>query len=111
MLAERVLVKAGYRVRSASSGVEALAMVEGEGLRPDGVLTDVVMPGLNGIELVRALRAGQPDLRVLFMSGYTQGHLDLGTEAPADLLVKPFGADELVARVQAMLSREPVSRA
>jgi two-component system cell cycle sensor histidine kinase/response regulator CckA len=68
------------------------------------LITDVVMPRLSGPELAEALRGRQPGLDVLFMSGYNDSHLvSRGIEeAQVELLVKPFRADELSARVQAL---------
>jgi CheY-like chemotaxis protein len=70
-LLEGMLGSLGYRVTVAGSGKEALLMMNVGGLEPDLLLTDVVMPGMDGSVLVKRLRQRYPDLKVLFMSGYT----------------------------------------
>jgi PAS domain S-box-containing protein len=103
-----ILSHVGYKVTVAANGGEALLLVEEEGLRPDLLITDVVMPRMNGKQLVDRLRRTQPGLRVLYISGYTdnaivhQGILDPG----APFLQKPFGLQELGDRVQQILSGE-----
>jgi len=101
------LTRAGYRMLEASDGHEALARAAEHDGDIDLLLTDVVMPGLNGRELARRFRAARPDARVLFMSGYAGDVVAAeGTlQGDADLLVKPFTPDELVARVCAALDR------
>ncbi len=101
----RSLMAVGYRVLAASSGREALEVAAREKGAFDLLLTDVIMPGLNGREVAGELRSRRPDLRVLYMSGYTQdvisqaGVLDSGI----DFLSKPFTAALLLDRVQAVL--------
>ena len=65
--ASRVLEGCGYHVVTAGSGEEALAKCADDGLEPDLVITDVVMPGLNGHQLVDRLRARRAGLRVLYV--------------------------------------------
>jgi CheY-like chemotaxis protein len=101
----RALEGSGYRVIPAASGEEALAIARKPGERFDMVVTDVVMPGMTGREVVDELRRRMPDIPALFVSGYTQeaiaqrGVLDSGLE----FLPKPFTPSTLVARVMAML--------
>ena len=101
----RALEASGYRVIPAASGEEALVIARQSGERLDMVVTDVVMPGLTGREVVDELRRSLPDIPALFVSGYTQdaiaqrGVLDSGVE----FLPKPFTPSTLVARVRAML--------
>ncbi len=101
----RALRGGGYRVLLAGSAAEALELEAGLA-GPLGLLvTDVVMPGMDGRELADELRRRRPGLRVLFVSGYAQdivGHhgvLDAGVE----LLQKPFNSGALLARVRAVL--------
>jgi PAS domain S-box-containing protein len=104
-LLRTMLANLGYRVTLAADGREALVAVEEQGLRPDLLLTDVVMPGMSGPLLAERLRRAHPELKVLFMSGYTDdalGHhgvLDPGTV----LLQKPFGSADLASRLRAVL--------
>ena len=107
-LMHRVLTKGGYTVLAAGDGLEALALVE-EHKRPiDLVVTDVIMPRMNGPELASRLRARDPGIRLLYVSGYTADQLrsaqtDLG--ADATLLPKPFTSDGLLRRVREVLDR------
>ena len=95
----------GYRVVAAEDGPEALAALQTEGVF-SLMLVDVVLAGgLNGREVAEAARAMQPDIKVLFMSGYTEnaivhhGRLDAGV----NLLGKPFRRAEIARKVRAML--------
>ena len=104
-LACSILEDAGYRVVSAPGGPEALALAREE--PPFALLlTDVVMPEMSGADLAGRLRAEQPSLRVLYMSGYTADVLD--DEALAlphtAFLRKPFGTGELTAAVRGLLA-------
>jgi two-component system, cell cycle sensor histidine kinase and response regulator CckA len=70
-LLDNMLTAHGYRVILAADGIQALAIVEQQNMRPDLVLTDVIMPGMSGKVMADRLREKQPDLKVLYMSGYT----------------------------------------
>jgi len=104
-LLDRMLSSLKYRVTVAADGSEALDLIEGRGLRPDLVITDVVMPRMSGRELVERLRKIRPDIKVLFMSGYTDnaivhhGVLDPGTP----FLQKPFNLHSLATKVRELL--------
>jgi two-component system cell cycle sensor histidine kinase/response regulator CckA len=107
-LVERVLGRAGYTVLTARDGPAALDVVEGPGTPVDLVITDIVMPGMTGLELARQARQVRPALRVLYMSGWATDTFDeIGQdERTADVLVKPFAAHELIARVATLLRAE-----
>jgi PAS domain S-box-containing protein len=98
------LEHAGYRVLDAGSGADALDLCS----RHEGpvhlLLSDVVMPAMDGPELARRLRGSRPDLRVLFMSGYTDERLEGHelSQAPQHLK-KPFSPEVLTATVRAVL--------
>jgi DNA-binding NtrC family response regulator len=99
--AARVLEREGYRVVQASDGAEALSLVRAEEMPVDIVLSDIVMPNLNGVHLMEALSASHPDIPVILMSGYAPAELSaLGIPAPCSILVKPFSADRLLAEVK-----------
>jgi two-component system cell cycle sensor histidine kinase/response regulator CckA len=107
----RALRRAGFHVRSAANGREALALwsaLAEQGADVCAVVTDVVMPGLGGVGLARALRAERPTLPVLFVSGYAADALDPAMlDARTGYLEKPFGAPDLVARLGALLAAAP----
>jgi two-component system, cell cycle sensor histidine kinase and response regulator CckA len=111
-LAKRVLERKGYQVFLAQCGASALELFPTLTGRVDLVVTDVVMPGMGGRELAERLRDQQPDLRVLFMSGYTADEiLRQGIEAEAvHFIQKPFAPDGLARKVSEVLL-EPVAEA
>jgi two-component system, cell cycle sensor histidine kinase and response regulator CckA len=105
-LAREILTDHGYRVLEASEGEEAIGIIRRQ---PDPIhllVTDVVMPGMNGHVLAETLRKERPDLKVLYMSGYTDDVLTQGGSLHADtlLLEKPFTAGTLLRRVREALS-------
>jgi two-component system, cell cycle sensor histidine kinase and response regulator CckA len=101
----RLLEWHGYRVIEAGNGREALRVYEDNPEAIDLVLTDLVMPAMGGYELVERLRAGNPALRVVFMSGYTERTIaDDSTMPPGTGFVeKPFTVDTLMRRVREVL--------
>jgi CheY-like chemotaxis protein len=107
---ERQLMLLGYNVVAASSGAEAIQLYE-QGFRPDLLLTDVIMAGgMNGRELAERLTNVSPELRVLFMSGYTSGVLaNAGNAIPEGtyFLGKPFRRSKLARAVREALENVP----
>jgi two-component system, cell cycle sensor histidine kinase and response regulator CckA len=99
-LARRVLSQAGYDVTIASDAEQAMATPWAQHGGIDLLLTDIVMPGLSGTDLADALRARQPGLRVLYVSGYFDGASIQGRVPPDALLHKPFTPDALLSRVR-----------
>ncbi|HEY1339268.1 MAG TPA: response regulator [Bryobacteraceae bacterium] len=98
-----ILESAGQIVLEASSGEEALRLLEEHDPRPDLLLTDIVMPGMSGIALAAQAHKRFPGLHVLFMSGYSQ---DFAAELSGSVcVVKPFKPAELVAAIQSALAR------
>jgi signal transduction histidine kinase/CheY-like chemotaxis protein len=99
----------GYTVIEARSAANAIQIMEAQMDEVDLVLTDVLMPGMKGRELVSRLTTMRPDLKVLYMSAYTEdaainiGVLNPGTE----FIEKPFGPDDLAAKVREVLTRTP----
>ncbi|MGH7568425.1 MAG: response regulator [Gemmatimonadales bacterium] len=104
-LARKVLEQAGYAVLVAAGGAEALRLAEEHPGPVDLLVTDVVMPGMNGRELMRQLVQRRPGVRVLYLSGYSDdaverhGVLDPGTA----FMQKPFTPAALAAKVRAVL--------
>jgi len=111
-LAVRELEELGYLVLAAANGVEALQVARSLERPVDLLVTDVVMPEMNGVELAESLVDLWPELAVLFMSG----HLDEGAmerhplDPDADLLPKPFTPDQLGRRARHALDRAAASR-
>jgi hypothetical protein len=105
-LTRRILSRQGYEVVEAETPEHAISLCEG--MKPDLLLTDVVMPGMSGKDLSERLRERHADLRVLFMSGYTDNVMDrYGMVAGGDsLLQKPFNGRELLEAVQEALAAE-----
>lgn len=102
----KTLRAAGFRVEVARDGAEGLERALA--LRPDLVLLDVMMPRLNGYEVLEELRRADPEMLVLMLTAKGEEHDKVrGLRAGADdYVVKPFGVDELVARVNAALRRK-----
>ena len=104
-LGKMILEELGYKVLAAHTPVYALHLVEEHPGDIHLLITDVVMPEMNGRELAELLRAVRPNLKCLFMSGYTadaiahRGILEEGL----NFIHKPFGSDELAARVRQVL--------
>jgi PAS domain S-box-containing protein len=103
-LAEAVLAMAGYDVQAASSGEQALQLLE-DGARVDLLFTDVIMPGgMNGLELVERIRQLHPHLPVLVTTGYMD-ELPGRTGGPGlNILAKPYKHEDLLERVAAELA-------
>jgi len=105
-LAARILTRGGYRVLTAGSGTNALEVCQEHAGPINLLLTDVVMPGgMNGRDLAQRLSISQPDLKVLYMSGYTDDAIVHHGILDSDVafLEKPFTPDVLLLKVHEML--------
>ena len=104
-LAKRILSSAGYNVMTAANGGEALLTCEQHADRIHLMLSDIIMPGMNGPELARRVARLRPDMKVLFMSGYADdafgGRFVL--DAGVQVVDKPFTSEALTQRVRAVL--------
>jgi two-component system, cell cycle sensor histidine kinase and response regulator CckA len=108
-----LLKHAGYRVLDTSDGLQALRLVRE---RPpaeviDLVVTDVIMPHMDGVQMAREICALRPDTRILFISGYTSDYLETrgALNAGVSLLEKPFAPAALLQTVRKVLERPPVT--
>jgi CheY-like chemotaxis protein len=100
----RILARGGYGTYEAADGAEALASLRA-GLAVDLVLSDIVMPQVDGVKLLEALSVSHPDLPVLLMSGHAAPDLTArGIAAPCGLVMKPFTQERLVEEVRRCLS-------
>ncbi len=101
---QRGLTYEGYRVDTAADGAAGLALARAE--TPDLVILDWMLPGMDGLEVCRRLRAGGPTPILMLTARESVSDRVLGLDAGADdYLVKPFEFDELLARVRALLRR------
>jgi CheY-like chemotaxis protein len=106
-LCVQILEQLGYRVLQARDGIEAIAEVQGYGDRIDLLLTDVVMPGMNGSELAAQLVAHNPGMKVLFTSGYTEdviSHHGVLAEG-VSFIGKPYTPLTLARKIRGVLDK------
>jgi two-component system cell cycle sensor histidine kinase/response regulator CckA len=98
----------GYTVLEAPGGEQGLEIVRQHKGTIDLLVSDVVMPNMDGPTLVRAARKLRPEMRIIFMSGYAEDAFRRAEERPEDFefLPKPFGLKQLVAKVKDVLSNE-----
>jgi two-component system cell cycle sensor histidine kinase/response regulator CckA len=106
-LTVRLLTQLGYQVLSAASGAEALEVSRAHSGEITLLLTDLMMPGMNGRQVAEALRKERPGIHVLYVSGYTESTvLDRGVLEPdVDFLPKPFSRNVLGLKLREILSR------
>ena len=99
----RALERAGYEVTSCADGEEALTHLDQSW---DLLLTDIVMPGVDGIEVARQAAARQPSLRIMFITGFAAVALSAKETAPAGakVLAKPIHLREIVTEVDRMMA-------
>ncbi len=104
-LCRTILERAGYTVRTAENGEDALAILEADGERIDTVLLDLVMPRVGGHEVMERSAKALPHLKFLFMTGYDPQGLPLGDGEGAShaVLRKPFEGRELLAKLRRLL--------
>jgi signal transduction histidine kinase/CheY-like chemotaxis protein len=108
-LGQALLERLGYRVLAAATPAEAMGLMISTGTPIDLLITDVVMPGMNGRQLAERVRTAHPQMRCLYMSGYTanviahQGVLEQGVQ----FIEKPFSVDALAAKVRQVLDAAP----
>ena len=101
----RALERSGYEVVSVDRGTDALPYLEAE--RFDLLLTDIVMPEMDGIELAQKAAEIAPDMRVMFITGFAAVALKAGKAQPsAKVLSKPFHLRDLVAEVDRLFQTE-----
>jgi two-component system cell cycle sensor histidine kinase/response regulator CckA len=109
--ASRVLSDAGYIVATAEDGAEALDLIRGLGQPVGVVVSDIVMPRINGVQLLEALSVSHPGLPIILMSGYAPTQLaERGIAAPCSVLSKPFAPELLLAEVRRCLDRATPER-
>ena len=110
-LLRKVLTRQGYTVLEARHGRDALMALERHRGTVHLVVTDIVMPEMGGRELADRLRAERSDLKILFISGYTNDEIVRRgvSDSDMDFIQKPFSSDDFLRRVREMLDGEPSS--
>ncbi len=105
LLTQHILRTHGYTVHEAEDGFQALDLIRRNTLHIDLLITDLVMPGMNGKELAMRLRGHFGDLKVLYMSGYSDNPPVTGAESqgPTTFLQKPFSPEDLIRLVREIL--------
>ncbi|MCX7822069.1 MAG: PAS domain S-box protein [Syntrophobacterales bacterium] len=96
-----------YKVTLAGSGDEAISIIEEKGLKPDIVITDVIMPGMSGKELAKRIQHIHPEVKIIYMSGYTDNviaHHGI-LEQDVVFLQKPFTVKELQNKIKEVMTR------
>ena len=101
-LCQRILELGGYSVMSAAGGEEALRLAQKDPASIDLALLDVVMPIMNGKQLAERLRALNPDINVVLMTGYTLGEIReiVGEKNPYRIIWKPFKTESLLRMIE-----------
>jgi two-component system cell cycle sensor histidine kinase/response regulator CckA len=104
----RALRNKGYKVLEAKSGEDALETIRDGGENIDLLITDVVMPRMDGPALIREVRETHPDLKVIFISGYTEDAFRqrLDSDSEIHFLPKPFSLKQLAGKVKEVISGE-----
>jgi CheY-like chemotaxis protein len=105
-LAKRILTQQGFHVIEASDGAEALEVASAYAQQIDLLLTDVIMPKVNGLVLARGLLQERPGIRVLYISGYVEKSMLLAKHPESILLQKPFTPETLIAAVRQVFASE-----
>jgi len=108
-LATEFLSASGYIVIAAKDGIEALEMAEQHKKSIDVLVTDVVMPRMRGTELAMRLRRANPNINVVYMSGYLEHNSDDSFLNDAELLQKPFSRESLLQKLYALRARDAAS--
>ena len=107
----RALRNKGYKVLEAKSGEAALELLQSSGEKIDLLITDVVMPRMDGPALIREVREVIPDMKVIFISGYTEDAFRqrLDSDSEIHFLPKPFNLKQLATKVKEVISGETVA--
>ncbi len=107
-ISEITLTEAGFKVVTSADGLEALALIEKEDFIPDLIITDVVMPGIHGPQIIERIRKKLPDVKVVYISGYPDetivNHGILESDVP--FIQKPFSGTTLKTRVLEVIKRK-----
>lgn len=113
MLLSEILRRAGHEAHCAADGEQALAFLRAPGARFDLAVLDLVMPGIDGAQLIGFCRDEFPHLPLLLTSGYSREFVfeRLGDRRPDRFLPKPWDADQLIEVINSLLAQGPGNRA
>ncbi|MBI4045308.1 MAG: response regulator, partial [Devosia nanyangense] len=102
----RALKTTGYEVFEADSGEEALEVLEEIGYEVDLIISDVVMPEMDGPALLKRVRQTKPDIKVIFVSGYAEESVrkDIEDDQSVEFLPKPYSLDQINSKVKEVLA-------
>jgi len=107
-LTRNMLEKFGYKVLEAENGLEACQLSESQAFPIDLLLTDIVMPGMSGVDLSARVQKKRPGIKVVYMSGHTGQGIGQGVLPPnSNFLPKPFSRESLAAKISDALRTEP----
>jgi DNA-binding NtrC family response regulator len=97
----------GYQVYTALHGIDALELIKAKNIKIDLLVTDLVMPDMDGRELSEKIKEKSPDIDVLFVSGYANNHIvhSGGLEKDINFLQKPFSVHSLLQKVREILDK------
>lgn len=104
----RILESSGYKIIEAADGQEALSICRAQNLKVDLLITDVVMPEMSGHELAKKLIEDYPEMKIVYMSGYTNDIVTRHgiTKDRANFIQKPFSPEELTRKVHQLLNKQ-----
>lgn len=102
--AKMTLLRRGFSVLAACSAERAIELYEKSSIKIDVVVADLVMPGMNGHELAKELSRRQPDLKVIYTTGYAEHRVDMEDGSPYDdFIQKPFSGETLIQSIRGVL--------
>jgi len=104
ILVQRILIQQGFHVITARDGAEALEVASAYAEHIGLLLTDVIMPKVNGLVLARRLVQQRPGIRVLYISGYVEHSILLAKDPGSIIVQKPFTPTELIEAVRQTLA-------
>jgi DNA-binding response OmpR family regulator len=96
----------GYRVTTAASGLDAIALIQDPGRQFDAVMLDLNMPGASGVDVLKVIRASRPNAQVLVISGHItpEARKELEALGQREFIQKPYRLDEIGRRLRTLLT-------
>ena len=108
LFASEILKNLGYNVEQAAHGRDALTIIREKNFAPDMVITDIIMPKMNGRELADEIKKDLPNAKILLMSGYSDNQISLDGKINKDVnfIAKPFSINNFANKIREVLHRE-----